>query len=66
MPARNMNRKEISRILAVKGTRVGEKSAVEIYVEYQGKIYRELPGDMAAAMSGEQFCLRVYRSVKGE
>ncbi len=66
MPARNMNRKEISRILAVKGTRVGEKSAVEIYVEYQGKIYRELPGDMACAMSGEQFCLRVYRSVKGE
>ena len=66
LPIKDMDRKRISRILAVKNTRVGEKSTVEIYVEYQGKIYRELADGMAESLPGAQFCLRAYRGLKGE
>lgn len=65
IPVGSMDRTQISRIITVKSTEVGKKAAVEIYVEYQGKLYREKQDGMAAAMSAKEFCLAVYRGVRG-
>ncbi len=61
-----INREKISRIIAVKSTLVGEKSAVEIYVEADGRIYAERAHGQAMVLSREQFGLEVYRGLKGE
>lgn len=65
IPAAEINREQISRIIAVKSTQVGKKAAVEIYVEYNGKIYQEKQSGKASALSAKDFCLEVYRGVRG-
>lgn len=65
IPAGEIDRKQISRIIAVKSNQVGKRSAVEIYVEYNGKIYQEKQRGKASVLSAKDFCLEVYRGVRG-
>lgn len=66
IPVAQINRENISRIITVKSTLVGEKSAVEIYVEADGSVFAEKADGQAMVLSKEQFGLEVYRGLRGE
>lgn len=66
LSVRELNQEAISRMIVVKSTRVGERAAVKIYAEAKGRIFCERPGDVAEALTREQFCLEIYRGLKGE
>lgn len=62
----DINRDKVSRIIAVKSTLVGERAAVEIYVEAEGRIFCEKTAGQPQALTREQFCLEAWRGIKGE
>lgn len=66
LPVRELNKKAVSRMFVIKSTHVGEKAAVTIYVEAKGRVFCERQDGMAAALTKEQFCLEIYRALKGE
>ena len=66
VPFEAIDREKVSRVIAVKSTRIGERAAVEIYVEAGGRMFCEKTGGRAQALTREQFCLEAYRWIKGE
>ena len=66
VPVSQINKKRISRIFSVKSNRVGERTAVEIYVECDGRIFQEKEGGQAQVLTKEAFGLEIYRGLKGE
>lgn len=64
--AKSIDRKKIGRIIAVKSTKVGQRSAVNIYIDYEGKILREKEDGQAIVLTKEQFELEIYKGAKGE
>lgn len=63
---KNIDRKKISRIIVVKSNKVRMRSAIEIYVEHEGKFLQEKIDGQAQILTREQFGLEIYRGVKGE
>lgn len=66
LSVRELNQNSISRMIVVKSTRVGKRAAVEIYAEAKGRIFCEKPGNVAETLTREQFCLEIYRGLRGE
>jgi len=66
VPAEVLDMKWVSRIIAVKSNRVGQRSAVEIYLEFAGVMFQERQAGTARSLTKEKFILEVLRGVKGE
>lgn len=66
VPAEALDMKWVSRILAVKSNRVGQRAAVEIYLEFAGVIFQERQAGTARSLTKEKFVLEVLRGIKGE
>ena len=64
--AKSINRKKIGRIIAVKSTKVGIRSAINIYIECEGKVLREVEDGQAKVLTKKQFGLEIYKGAKGE
>ena len=64
---RNLEKKKITRTIVLKNMIIGQKSMVEAYIEYDGKVYHESGEDgMIETVTADEFCLSAYQVLKGE
>ena len=65
VPAEMLDKKWVSRIIAVKSNRVGQRAAVDIYLEFAGVMFRESKAGTAQSLTKEKFIFEVLRGVQG-
>lgn len=64
--AAEIKKENITRFIAVKNIVVGKSSAMAVYVEAEGTLYREAENNIFKSVTKNNFISEVYETVKGE